>query len=68
MKAELLEYDNCFRLEIVPETLEENMRLVRLGMGTTKAGATLFVSVGKEHARGSLSFKIKNNVSFYFAK
>lgn len=68
MKAELLEHDNVFRLVLEPETTQENLRLVRLGMSTIKGGASLFVSVGKEQARGDAVFKIKRNANPYFCK
>lgn len=36
MRVELHEYDGCFEISLVAETVEEAAQLVRMGMNTTK--------------------------------
>lgn len=67
MKAELLEYDHGFCLELFPETVQENLRFVRLGM-LAKKGQRMYVSVGKERVSVSFNFSKHRNKSTFISQ
>lgn len=48
MKAEALEFDGCFSIRLIAETMEEAAVLVRMGMNRTDEIRTAETSVNSE--------------------
>lgn len=55
MKATIFEDSGCFSVELIPETLEENLKVARIGLMARK-GARTYISVGADAARASVFF------------